>query len=81
MLVTAVLSALVAGSMVYCLLVIVGARRYLHQATPRAEPLPPISVLTPLHGAEIGLEENLRSSFAQRYPRFELIFAFRSFIS
>jgi ceramide glucosyltransferase len=75
--VTAVLSALVAGSMVYCVLVIVAAQRYLHQAIPRAESLPPISVLTPLHGAEIGLEENLRSSFAQRYPRFELLFAFR----
>ena len=76
-LVTALLSALVAGAMVYCLLVIIAARRYLQQATPCAESFPPISVLTPLHGAEVGLEENLRSSFAQRYPRFELIFALR----
>ena len=63
--------------MVYCLLVIITARRYLRQQTPRLESAPPISVLTPLHGAEAGLEENLRSSFAQRYPQFELLFAFR----
>ena len=74
---TAILSALVAGSMVYCVLVILAARRYLRQKTPRLESAPPISVLTPLHGAERGLEENLRSSFTQRYPRFELLFAFR----
>ncbi|HXA06258.1 MAG TPA: glycosyltransferase, partial [Bryobacteraceae bacterium] len=76
-LMTAILSALVAGSMVYCVLVILAARRYLRQKTPRLESAPPISVLTPLHGAERGLEENLRSSFTQRYPRFELLFAFR----
>jgi len=76
-LVTWLLSALVAGSMVYCVLVIIAASRYLHQKTPRPEPAPPISVLTPLHGSEMGLEENLRSSFTQRYPRFELLFAFR----
>ena len=63
--------------MVYCVLVIVAARRYLRQTTPRPDSAPPISVLTPLHGAEVGLEKNLRSSFAQRYPRFELLFAFR----
>jgi len=76
-LVTWLLSGLVTGSIVYCVLVIIAARRYLHQKAPRAASAPPISVLTPLHGAEIGLEENLRSSFAQRYPRFELLFAFR----
>jgi ceramide glucosyltransferase len=76
-LVTAVLSALVAGSIVYCVLLIIAARRYLHQNMPLPEPAPPISVLTPLHGAEMGLEENLRSSFRQRYPRFELLFACR----
>lgn len=63
--------------MVYCLLVIIAAHRYLRQRRPRLESAPPISVLTPLHGAEAGLEENLRSSFAQRYPQFELLFAFR----
>ena len=76
-LLTAVLSALVAGSTVYCVLVIIAAVRYLHQTPPRPELAPSISVLTPLHGAEMGLEENLRSSFSQRYPRFELLFAFR----
>jgi ceramide glucosyltransferase len=76
-LVTWLLAALVTGSMVYCVLVIIAAVRYLHQTAPRPGSVPPISVLTPLHGAEVGLEDNLRSSFAQRYPRFELLFAFR----
>jgi len=76
-LITLLLAALVAGSMVYCVLVIIAARRYLGQRPPRLESAPPISVLTPLHGAEAGLEENLRSSFAQKYPQFELLFAFR----
>jgi len=76
-LVTAMLSALVAGSMVYCALVLIAALRYLRQTTPQSEMAPAISVLTPLHGAEAGLEENLRSSFTQRYPQFELLFAFR----
>lgn len=76
-LITLLLAALVAGSMVYCALVIIAARHYLGQRPPRLESAPAISVLTPLHGAEAGLEENLRSSFAQHYPQFELLFAFR----
>ena len=63
--------------MVYCVLVILAARSYLREKRFRLESQPPVSVLTPLHGAEAGLEENLRSSFAQRYPQFELLFACR----
>lgn len=38
---------------------------------------PPITVITPVAGIEKGLEENLRSSFEQDYPDFELLFVAR----
>jgi ceramide glucosyltransferase len=34
---------------------------------------PPVSVLVPLHGAEPGLEENLRSFAVQDYPAYQLV--------
>lgn len=73
-LVLVVLSLLAAGSLVYCVLVIEGARRYL-RARPEALRTPiPISVLKPLHGLDEGLAGNLRSFLAQDYPRFEVLF-------
>lgn len=75
--VAAVLLALVAGSFVYCLLVVVGARRYLAARPPRLLRAVPISMLKPLHGLDEGLEENLRSYFQQDYPEFEILFAVR----
>jgi ceramide glucosyltransferase len=70
-------AVLTAGSLVYCVLVIMAAVRYravrpgvLHNAVP-------ISILKPLHGFELGLEENLRSVFEQDYATFEILFAFR----
>jgi len=74
--VTAVLLAAVAGSIVYCILTIVAARDYL-ATKPVATVVEPISVLKPLHGAEDQLERNLRSFFTQRYPAFEILFAVR----
>jgi ceramide glucosyltransferase len=68
---------LVAGSVIYCILVVVAARRY---RAVRPEPLrahEPISILKPLAGAEDGLEDNLRSFFQQDYPGFEILFAVR----
>jgi ceramide glucosyltransferase len=72
------LAALTAGSLVYCVLVVVAARRYLWgRLQPAADFSPPVSVLKPLHGLEPGLESNLRSFFEQDYPSFEVLLAFR----
>jgi ceramide glucosyltransferase len=74
--ITLVLLAAVAGSIVYSILTIIAARDYL-AAKPVATVVEPISVLKPLHGAEDQLEQNLRSFFTQRYPAFEILFAVR----
>ena len=80
MLGTAVVAALVAGSAVYCVLVVVAARRYLRFRTPGARaPSEPVSILKPLHGIDDNLEANLRTFFEQDYPAFEILFALRSF--
>jgi len=72
------LAILTAGSLVYCVLTMVAAWHY-HRSSraAKARRRPPISILTPLAGADLGLEENLRSSFRQNYPDFEIVFAVR----
>jgi ceramide glucosyltransferase len=71
----AILSALLAGSLVYCVLVMVATRRYLRAKLPAAGTAPAISVVKPLCGRDEGLEENLRSFFVQEYPDFEVLLA------
>ena len=68
---------LVAGSIVYCVLVVFAARSYLSQPVHAAAPLPPLSVLKPLAGVDEGLETNLRTFFEQDHPEFEILFAVR----
>ena len=73
------LAAMVAGSLVYCVLTIAAAVRYRRVVIPaRGSDQPPISILKPLAGVDDGLEQNLRSFFEQKYPRFEILFAVRS---
>ena len=72
--VTTILAFLLAGSLVYCVLVIVATQRYLKVAPPVSSGAPGVSVLKPLCGHDEGLEENLASFFAQEYPNYEIIF-------
>lgn len=69
---------LLAGSLVYCVLIVIAARAYLAQRRVSTNGREPISVLKPLSGAEAHLEANLRSFFDQDHPDFELIFAVRT---
>lgn len=66
-----------AGSWVYCILIVVAARRFLSvRPSPLLAP-EPVSILKPLAGLDDGLEENLRTFFEQDYPAFEILFAVR----
>jgi ceramide glucosyltransferase len=71
------LIALLFGALVYSLLSIVAALRFL-AVHPAAFVNPvPISILKPLAGLDLGLESNLRTFFEQDYPCFEILFAVR----
>jgi ceramide glucosyltransferase len=72
------LLVLVAGSLVYCILVVIAARGYRRGTGRLPVHTPPLSVLKPLHGTDHGLEENLRTFFTQNYANYELLFAVRN---
>ena len=67
------LSALYLGSLVYCVLAVVGAWRYKRSGAPKLTSFPPVTILRPLHGAEDNTEANLRSLFSQVYSEFEIL--------
>ncbi|HVW85249.1 MAG TPA: bacteriohopanetetrol glucosamine biosynthesis glycosyltransferase HpnI [Bryobacteraceae bacterium] len=67
------LLALLTGSIVYCVLAMIGAWRYRQSGAPKLASFPPVSVLRPMSGAEDNTEANLRSVFEQRYPDFEVL--------
>jgi ceramide glucosyltransferase len=73
--ISSILLVLLAGSLVYCVLVMLATREYLSAKLPAECGTPKISVLKPLCGHDEGLEENLRSFFEQQYPEFELLLA------
>jgi ceramide glucosyltransferase len=72
-----VLLVLVAGAVIYSLLSIFAAIRFLVTHRPASSALEPISILKPLAGLDAGLESNLRTCFEQDYPAFEILFAVR----
>jgi ceramide glucosyltransferase len=70
---------LLAGSLVFTVLTIVAAHRFLAVRAPAAAPNPePVSVLKPLAGLDLDLESNLRTFFEQDYPEFEILLAVRN---
>jgi ceramide glucosyltransferase len=74
---TAILLAVVAGSIVYSALTMIAARKYLAAKPALGGSCEPISVLKPLAGAEDRLEANLRTFFTQAHPAYEILFAVR----
>jgi ceramide glucosyltransferase len=47
--------------------------RFVRRPVPAPDERPPVSVLKPLHGAEPGLYDNLRSFVEQDYPDFQIV--------
>ena len=76
--VSLLLLAVLVGSWVYLVMIVVAARRWKSIPKPRAVPSEPVSILKPLAGLDEGLESNLRTFFTQDYPSFELMFAVRT---
>lgn len=66
------------GAIVYSLIQVVAAIRYLSVRPPALQTSEPISILKPLAGLDLDLESNLRTFFEQNYSAFELLFAVRN---
>ena len=74
---TIILLLLLAGALVYSLLTVIAALRYLAVQPPELRLAEPVSILKPLAGLDLDLESNLRTFFEQDYPSFEILFAVR----
>src|SRR5438270_1622589 len=72
-----ILLLILCGSIVYSILQIIAAMRYVSVRPPELRTAEPISILKPLAGLDLDLESNLRSFFEQDYPAFEILFAVR----
>ena len=72
------IASMLAGALLYSLIAMIAAGRYLSVRTPVALSCEPVSILKPLAGLDLGLESNLRTFFEQDYPHFEILFAVRT---
>ncbi|HYM76811.1 MAG TPA: bacteriohopanetetrol glucosamine biosynthesis glycosyltransferase HpnI [Candidatus Dormibacteraeota bacterium] len=66
------------GAVVYSLMQVIAAARYLSGKPPQLRVAEPVSILKPLAGLDLDLESNLRTFFEQDYPAFEILFAVRN---
>jgi ceramide glucosyltransferase len=73
-----ILLLILCGAIVYSLLQILAALRYLAVRPLALRSAEPISILKPLAGLDLDLESNLRTFFEQDYPAFEILFAVRT---
>jgi ceramide glucosyltransferase len=77
MAVTIVLAVLLAGALVFSVLAVIAALRYLGVQRPVLQSAEAISILKPLAGLDLDLESNLRTFFEQDYGSFEILLAVR----
>jgi ceramide glucosyltransferase len=64
----------IAAAAYYCLALVAAARWRPARVTGPAQPLPPLSILKPVHGRDPRFYEAILSHAAQDYPEFEILF-------
>jgi cellulose synthase/poly-beta-1,6-N-acetylglucosamine synthase-like glycosyltransferase len=70
---TCIIALVLAPGWAYLVGAAVAAVRFARHPLPTAVERPPVTVMKPLHGAEPGLYENLRSFAQQDYPVIQLV--------